>query len=135
MTFEHVSISDLIQVECERSSTLGSAVAKAHRAGCSVSDETVVAIVRKWFWSRRAGRGFLLQGFPANPAQAMVFDEWLEARGETLDCVVQVGPGHPETEATAAHYAQQAILFRIEADELDVLSIPAHEEKEALALA
>ena len=59
------------------------------------SDETLVAIVRKWFWSRRAGRGFILQGFPANPAQAMVFDEWLEARGETLDCVGRIGQDRP----------------------------------------
>lgn len=134
MTFEHVSISDLIQIECERSSTLGSAVEKAHRAGCSVSDETLVAIARKWFWSRRAGRGFMLQGFPSNPAQAMVFDEWLEARGETLDCVVLVGSSFPETEATAAHYEQQAILVRLEAGDLDALTISAREEKEALAL-
>lgn len=134
MTFEHVSIPDLIRVECERSSTLGSAVEKAHRAGQPVSDETLLAIVRKWFWSRRAGRGFILQGFPANPAQAMVFDEWLEARGETLDCVAVIGSGQPATEATAAHYEQQAILVRLEADDLEALSIPVHQEAETLSL-
>lgn len=130
MTYEHVSISDLIRIECERSSTLGSAVEKARRAGRPVSDETLVAIARKWFWSRRAGRGFILEGFPSNPAQAMVFDEWLEARGETLDCVVRVGSSHPETEATAAHYEQQAILVRLEADDLDAWSNLVHQDAE-----
>jgi adenylate kinase len=132
LTYEHVLVSDLIQAECERSSPLGSSVEKARRADLPVPDETLVAIVRKWFWSRRSGRGFILCGFPASPAQAMVFDEWLEARGETLDCAALVGPTLPEAEATAAHYEQQAILARLNADELDALMNPVRGEPETL---
>ena len=43
-----------------------------------------LALLRKWFWARKPDAGFLLEGFPATLLQALVFDEWLEARGETL---------------------------------------------------
>ena len=133
MTYEHVLVSDLIRAECERSSPLGSAVEKARRADLPFPDEILVAIVRKWFWSRRSGRGFILCGFPASPVQAMVLDEWLEARGETLDCAALVGPALPETEATAAHYEQQAILARLDADDLDAFMASVSGELETLS--
>jgi adenylate kinase len=41
-------------------------------------------LLRKWFWARKPDAGFLLEGFPATLLQALVFDEWLEARGENL---------------------------------------------------
>jgi adenylate kinase len=43
-----------------------------------------LALLRKWFWARKPDAGFLLEGYPATLLQALVFDEWLEARGETL---------------------------------------------------
>lgn len=43
-----------------------------------------LALMRKWFWARKPDAGFLLEGFPATLLQALVFDEWLEARGENL---------------------------------------------------
>ena len=43
-----------------------------------------LALLRKWFWARKPDAGFLLEGFPATLLQALVFDEWLEARGENL---------------------------------------------------
>ncbi len=46
-----------------------------------------LALLRKWFWARKPDAGFLLEGFPATLLQALVFDEWLEARGETLTAV------------------------------------------------
>ena len=44
-------------------------------------------LLRKWFWARKPDAGFLLEGFPATMLQALVFDEWLEARGENLTAV------------------------------------------------
>ena len=46
-----------------------------------------LALLRKWFWARKPDAGFLLEGFPATLLQALVFDEWLEARGENLTAV------------------------------------------------
>jgi adenylate kinase len=55
-------------------------------------DDLLISVFRRWFWSRKAGSGFCLHGFPANRLQAAVLDEWMEARDETLDaCVVSKG--------------------------------------------
>ena len=124
LTIEHVLFSDLIQNERDRLTPSGHALEKAERNGVSASDEVMVAVARKWFWSRKNGRGFVLEGFPRNLAQALVFDEWLEARGETLDQVVHLvgtGASDRETEAVAEYFDRQAILVRIAPDDLDQL--------------
>lgn len=67
-----------------------------------------LALLRKWFWARKPDAGFLLEGFPATLLQALVFDEWLEARGETLTgCFAP----HPLlAEPVATHYRTQGLL-------------------------
>lgn len=40
--------------------------------------------MRHWFFGRRKSHGFLLEGFPSTVQQALVLDEWLDARDETL---------------------------------------------------
>jgi adenylate kinase len=75
---EHVSPALLVQQEISRRtrSALPRDVNQLH-----------LALLRKWFWARKPDAGFLLEGFPATMLQALVFDEWLEARGETLNGV------------------------------------------------
>jgi adenylate kinase len=64
--------------------------------------------LRKWFWARKPDAGFLLEGFPATLLQALVFDEWLEARGETLTACL-AAPSAPE--AVVTHYRTQGLAF------------------------
>lgn len=95
-------------------------VARALSEGRPVPDEVVLSVVRKWFWSRRSGRGFLLQGFPATLRQALVFDEWLEARGESLERVLlPVSPRTPVADEVVSHYESQAILARFRPENCD----------------
>lgn len=49
--------------------------------------DTALALLRRWFFARKPDAGFVLTDFPATLLQAQVLDEWLEARGETLDGV------------------------------------------------
>lgn len=124
LTIEHVLFSDLIQNERDRLTPSGHAFEKAERNGVPASDEITVAVARKWFWSRKNGCGFVLSGFPRNLAQALVLDEWLEARGETLDQVVHLvgtGVSDRETEVVAEYFERQSILVRIASDDLDQL--------------
>jgi adenylate kinase len=51
-----------------------------------------MAVLRRWFFARKPDAGFVLTDFPATLLQAKVFDEWLDARNETLSAVV-AGPG------------------------------------------
>jgi len=84
LKIEHVSPESLVNQEICRRTPLGQQAAKARQHGVAVPDQTLLAIVRKWFWARKPDAGFLLSGFPATLLHARVFDEWLEAREEAL---------------------------------------------------
>jgi adenylate kinase len=84
LNIEHVSPAFLVQQEISRRTPHGQQAAQALTRGSAVPDQLQLALLRKWFWARKPDAGFLLQGFPATLLQALVFDEWLEARGENL---------------------------------------------------
>ena len=122
LTIEHVLFSDLIQNERDRRTPSGLAFEKAERSGVSASDEITMAVARRWFWSRKNGCGFVLEGFPRNLTQALVLDEWLEAKGETLDQVIHLvgsGVSDRETDLVAEYFERQSILSRVEPGDLD----------------
>jgi adenylate kinase len=72
-----------------------------------VPDQLHLAVLRKWFWARKPDAGFLLEGFPATLLQALVFDEWLDARGESLTAVIAPDPASADV---ANHYRTQGLL-------------------------
>ncbi len=109
---EHVSTEALLSAESSRQTPLGAALRRAAKSACTPADETVLAILRRWYFARRAESGFLLHGFPRTPLQALVFDEWLEVRGETLDACVVVG-GAEGASAIAAYYRNRGILLEV----------------------
>lgn len=88
--------------EISRRSVLGVAAERAVRLGKALDDETILALMRRWFWTRKPDAGFALTGFPATLLQAKVFDEWLEARDETLHGVF-VGD-EPSAHSVVEHY-------------------------------
>ena len=68
----------------------------SRRPGSTAADEAaLLASLRKWFFTRKPDAGFVLTDFPATLLQAKVFDEWLDARDESLTGVL-VGTGSPE---------------------------------------
>ena len=111
---EHVSTEALLSAESQRQTPLGAALRRAAKSGCSAADETVLAVLRRWYFARRAESGFQLSGFPRSALQALVFDEWLEARGETLDACVVVG-GAESAPAAATYYRTRGILLEMPA--------------------
>ena len=84
LNLEHVSPALLVQQEISRRTPSGQQAEQAITRGSAVPDRIHLALLRKWFWARKPDAGFLLEGFPATLLQALVFDEWLEARGENL---------------------------------------------------
>jgi adenylate kinase len=77
--------------------------------GSAVPDQTLLAVLRKWFWARKPDAGFLLEGFPATLLQAKVLDEWLEARNETLNGCFAAEPLSADPVVT--HYRTQGLLL------------------------
>ena len=87
LNLEHVSPAFLVQQEISRRTSPGQQAGAAFSRGPAAPDQITLALLRKWFWARKPDAGFLLEGFPATLLQALVFDEWLEARGENLTAV------------------------------------------------
>ena len=82
LNLEHVSPTELMRSEISRRSRL------------PATAETVLASMRRWFFARKPDAGFVLVDFPATLLQAKMFDEWLEARNESLTGVL-AGPDAP----------------------------------------
>jgi len=94
---EHVSPAHLKGTEISR------------RPGSAGAEEAAtIALVRRWFFSRKPDAGFVLTDFPATLLQAQVFDEWLDARDENLAAVL-AAPGSPES--LVVHYRTLGLLF------------------------
>jgi len=109
LPIEHVSPATLVQQEISRRTPLGQKAASAlARPGSGPDADLTLAVLRKWFWARKPDAGFLLEGFPATLLQALVFDEWLEARGENLTAVYAAVPA--SAGAVATHYRTQGLL-------------------------
>lgn len=108
LNIEHVSPAFFVQQEISRRTPSGQRAEQAITRGTAVPDQLQLALVRKWFWARKPDAGFLLEGFPATLLQALVFDEWLEARGENLTgCFAAfLQPADP----VATHYRTQGLL-------------------------
>jgi len=88
LNIEHVSPAGLMQQEISRRTPLGLTAERAASRGQTVSDETTLALMRRWFWARKPDAGYALTGFPATLLQAKVFDEWIEVRDEALHGVI-----------------------------------------------
>ena len=114
LTSEHVIVETLLRAERARQTPVGAALRRAERAGRNPGDDAVLAVMRRWFWTRAADRGFALSGFPRNVRQALVFDEWLEDRGEALDACVAFRGSGPDLDAVAAHYCDRGLLVALD---------------------
>jgi adenylate kinase len=108
LNLEHVSPASLVQQEISRRTPLGQQAAAALTRGSAVPDRLHLALMRKWFWARKPDAGFLLEGFPATVLQALVFDEWLEARGENLTACFAADL--PSAGSVVTHYRTQGLL-------------------------
>ena len=80
----------------------------SRRAGSPAAEEVNrLALMRRWFFTRKPDAGFVLTDFPATLLQAKVFDEWLDTRDEALNAVI-AGPG--SLEPVVQHYRTLGLL-------------------------
>ena len=108
LNIEHVSSADLIEREISRGSSLGQLAERTIRQKSLLPDETFIALVRRWFWSRKPDAGFALTGFPATLLQAKVLDEWLDARDENLSGAIKCADSSP---SLVEHYRALGLLI------------------------
>ena len=85
-----VSTGDLLRAAVASGTELGRKAKEAMDAGRLVDDELVLGMIRERLAEPDARRGFILDGFPRNLAQAQALDRLLATLRQPLDLVVQL---------------------------------------------
>jgi adenylate kinase len=83
-----VSTGDLLRAAVQRGTDYGLRAKAAMDAGQLVVDEIVLGIIRDRLAEPDAQKGFILDGFPRNQAQAAALGSLLQSLGQPLDAVV-----------------------------------------------
>jgi adenylate kinase len=91
-----ISTGDLLRVTRSKDTELGRKVREAMDAGRLVDDDIVLGMIRERLGEADAQRGFILDGFPRNLAQARALDDLLGELGKPLDAVVQMDVDYDE---------------------------------------
>jgi adenylate kinase len=85
-----ISTGDLLRAAVARGTELGRQAREAMEGGRLVEDSLVLSMIRERLGEPDTRRGFILDGFPRNLAQAHALERLLEALGQPLDAVVQL---------------------------------------------
>jgi len=85
-----ISTGDLLREAVAAGTPLGRAAKAAMDAGQLVSDEIVLGVIRQRIDKADARKGFILDGFPRNLAQAEQLDELLDQLGKPIDLALVI---------------------------------------------
>lgn len=85
-----ISTGDIFRANVSGGTELGKLAKQYMDAGDLVPDEVTIAMVRDRLGQPDAAKGFLLDGFPRNVAQAFELDSILNDLGSTLDVVLEL---------------------------------------------
>lgn len=86
----HISTGDLLRAAIKEGSKLGKKAKGYMDEGKLVPDDLVIDLVKERLEADDAQKGFILDGFPRNTAQAVTLDSELAAMGRTLDAALLV---------------------------------------------
>jgi adenylate kinase len=84
----HISTGDMFRAERAAGTALGLRVGKIMEAGELVPDELTVEMIQSRLARDDARKGFVLDGFPRNIAQAEALDAMLGGIGRGLDAIL-----------------------------------------------
>lgn len=74
----HISTGDLLRDEIKNSTKLGIEIKDAMAKGEFVSDEVITKLLKKRLSNKDCKKGYILDGYPRNVNQAVVYDKLLE---------------------------------------------------------
>ncbi len=86
----HISTGDLLRAAVKNQTELGVQAKGYMDAGQLVPDELVIGLVKERLGEDDAQKGFLLDGFPRNTAQAVALDSELSEMGRDIDAALLV---------------------------------------------
>ncbi|MGK2871541.1 MAG: adenylate kinase [Alphaproteobacteria bacterium] len=85
-----LSTGDMLRAAVAAGTETGRKAKEIMDRGDLVSDAIVVGIISDRIDQPDCGKGFILDGFPRNEAQARALDEMLVEKGKELDLVIEV---------------------------------------------
>src|SRR5256714_5168673 len=85
-----ISTGDLLRAAVARGTELGRQAREAMDGGRLVEDSLVLGMIREPLGEPETRRGFILDGFPRNLAQAHALERLLQPLQQPLDAVVQL---------------------------------------------
>ena len=86
-----LSTGDMLRAAVAAGTEIGQKADVIMARGELVPDEIVVSIISDRIDEPDCAKGFILDGFPRNVAQALALDEMLKSKGMRLDAVVELG--------------------------------------------
>ncbi len=86
----HISTGDLLRAAIKAGTELGKKAKSFMDKGQLVPDDLVIGLVKERLAQDDAQKGFILDGFPRNTAQAVVLDSELSDMGIALDAALLV---------------------------------------------
>ena len=90
MGLPHISTGDLLRAAVASGSELGKQAKAVMDRGELVSDDIVLGLLEERLEQDDAARGFILDGYPRNIAQAEALDALLERLGQPVDEALQI---------------------------------------------
>lgn len=88
--YAQLSTGDMLRAAIAAGSEMGNKVKDIMERGDLVSDDIVVGIISERVEAPDCAKGFILDGFPRNGAQAEALDKMLDEKGMKLDVVVSL---------------------------------------------
>ncbi|MCK7594624.1 adenylate kinase [Pseudomarimonas salicorniae] len=89
----HISTGDLLRAAVAAGSPLGQKAKAVMERGELVSDEIVLGMLEERLGQSDVAKGFILDGYPRNLAQANALDALLNRIGQPVDLAVQLDVG------------------------------------------
>ncbi|MFC4726649.1 adenylate kinase [Coralloluteibacterium thermophilus] len=86
----HISTGDLLRAEVAAGTPLGNEAKAIMARGDLVSDEILLGMLESRFSQPDVAKGFILDGYPRNLAQAAALDALLERLGQPVDAAIQL---------------------------------------------
>src|SRR5438067_1581512 len=86
----HIATGDMLREAVAKGSALGRAAKEYMERGALVPDDLVIAMLIDRIEKDESSRGFILDGFPRNLAQALALDEALARAGKAIDLALNI---------------------------------------------
>jgi len=92
----HISTGDILRHEIKGGSGLGKKAAGFVESGKLVPDGIIIEIIKNEISQGKSKNGFLMDGFPRNLEQALMFSDLLDKLGVRLDKVININVSKEE---------------------------------------